>query len=78
MAVDNLKNCSLVQSIIQYTLKEFNANNIQFLIPSDRSRSIDLYVKFKINNENVLEDIVEKIKNDTHGNLETVSGFIQD
>ena len=77
LAVDNLKDCTLIQSIIRFTLSDFGISEHKFMIPENKSRSVDLYVQFKmISNEDIVDDIVKEIKNKTHGCLSRVSAYI--
>ena len=78
LTVNNLKDCTLIQSMIRFTLSDFGISEHKFLIPENKSRSVDLYVEFKTSNEDAVDDIVKEIKNKTHGSLSRVSAFIQE
>ena len=69
LAVNNLKDCTLIQSMVRFTLSDFGISEHKFMIPENKSRSVDLYVQFKISNEDIVDDIVKEIKNKTHESL---------
>ena len=73
-----LRDSSMVRNMVDIVMKNFNINGYKFMLPKNKTRDIDLYVKFKTEDEGMIDNIVEQIKEKTGKATSQVSAFLHD